>query len=233
MILRLTVCGLVILLIIVISLSYLSNKEGFETLTNSKNNVMKDLLNVSRDRYQINRDKNILKDELKSKADKDVIKNQLAKLRDDVKQLDADKKLLDQDKSSTPERVDVVPEITLSESGYNAMNLQQKINLLKDIQKVVKSDLIVNRNLLQQINLQNQDGSHTYDSDDNGSDNSISTMQGKEYTNGCLKPKEDDCYQDTEYRCPKNPDGSCPPLPDMTKYIKKDSIPCWGCSIDY
>ena len=232
MILRLTVCGLVILLIIVISLSYLSNKEGFETLTNSKNNVMKDLLNVSRDRYQINRDKNVLKDELKSKADKDVIKNQLAKLRNDVRQLDADKKLLDQDESSTPERVDVVPEVTLSESGYNAMNLQQKINLLKDIQKVVKSDLIINRNLLQQIKSQDN-GSDTDDSSNNGSDDSISTMQGKEYENSCLKPKEDDCYQDTEYRCPKNPDGSCPPLPDMTKYIKKDSIPCWGCSIDY
>ncbi len=232
MILKLTVCGLVILLVVVISLSYLSNKEGFETLTNSKNNVMKDLLNISKDRYQIDVDKNVLKDELKSKADKDVIKNQLAKLRDDVRQLDADKKLLTQDKSSTPERVDVVPEVTLSESGYNAMNLQQKINLLKDIQKVVKSDLIVNRNLLQQINSQNN-GSDINGSDDNGSDDSISTMQGKEYESSCLKPKEDECYQDTEYRCPKNPDGSCPPLPDMTKYIKKDSIPCWGCSIDY
>ncbi len=232
MILKLTVCGLVILLVVVISLSYLSNKEGFETLTNSKNSVMKDLLNISKDRYQIDVDKNVLKDELKSKADKDVIKNQLAKLRDDVRQLDADKKLLTQDKSSTPERVDVVPEVTLSESGYNAMNLQQKINLLKDIQKVVKSDLIVNRNLLQQINSQNN-GSDINGSDDNGSDDSISTMQGKEYESSCLKPKEDECYQDTEYRCPKNPDGSCPPLPDMTKYIKKDSIPCWGCSIDY
>ena len=231
MILRLTLCGLVIVLIVVISLSYYANKEGFETITDAQKNIANDLLNVSNDRYQIDSDKSILKDELRSHSDKDVIANELAKLRDDVRQLDADKKKLVQDNSSVPQRNDVVPEITVSETGYNAMDLQQKINILKDIQKVVKSDLIANRNLLQRMDSQNN-GSYTDDSN-NGSDDSISTQQGKEYENGCLKPKDDECYQDTEFRCPKNPDGSCPPLPDMTQYIKKDAIPCWGCSVDY
>ena len=27
-------------------------------------------------------------------------------------------------------------------------------------------------------------------------------------------------------------DYNCPKMPDMSKYIRKDSIPCWGCSID-
>jgi hypothetical protein len=226
MILRLTVCGLVILLIVIISLSYYVNKEGFETLTNSKqNNIGKDLLNVSKDRYQLDVDKNILKNELSSNSDKSVLDKQLAKVRDDVIQLDADKKILAEDRSSVPQRNDIVPEITLSESGYNAMDLQQRINILKDIQKLVKNDLILNRNLLGKEELQN-----------NESGESASLMQGKEYEEGCSKPKDNnnnDCYQDTEFRCPKNPDGSCPPLPDMTKYIKKDSIPCWGCNIDY
>jgi hypothetical protein len=231
MILRLTLCGLVIVLIVVISLSYYANKEGFETITDAQKNIANDLLNVSKDRYQIDSDKSILKDELRSHSDKDVIANELAKLRDDVRQLDTDKKKLVQDNSSVPQRNDLVPEITVSETGYNAMDLQQKINILKDIQKVVKSDLIANRNLLQRMDSQNN-GSYTDDSN-NGSDDSISTQQGKEYENGCLKPKDDECYQDTEFRCPKNPDGSCPPLPDMTQYIKKDAIPCWGCSVDY
>jgi hypothetical protein len=59
-----------------------------------------------------------------------------------------------------------------------------------------------------------------YDNDD-----TTSSRQGKEY--------EESCHKDTEYRCPKNPDGSCPPVPDMSQYIKKDAIPCYGCSLDY
>ena len=233
MILRLTLCGLVIVLIVIISLSYYANKEGFETITDAQKNIVNDLLNVSKDRYLIDSDKNTLRSELRSNSDKDTINNEFAKLRDDVKQLDADKKKLVQDKnnldnSSVPQRNDIVPDVTLSETGFNAMNLQQKINILKDIQKVVTSDLIANRNLLQQMDSQNNES----DTDDSNN-GSISTQQGKEYENGCLKPKDDECYQDTEFRCPKNPDGSCPPLPDMTQYIKKDAIPCWGCSVDY
>ena len=25
--------------------------------------------------------------------------------------------------------------------------------------------------------------------------------------------------------------GECPPMPDMRQYIRKDSIPCWGCNL--
>ena len=25
----------------------------------------------------------------------------------------------------------------------------------------------------------------------------------------------------------------CPKMPDMTQYIRKDSIPCWGCTVEY
>jgi hypothetical protein len=43
--------------------------------------------------------------------------------------------------------------------------------------------------------------------------------QGKEYNNSCYKDKM--------------AKASCPPQPDMAQFIKKDAIPCWGCSLDY
>ena len=94
------------------------------------------------------------------------------------------------------------------------MNLQERSELLKDIQKLVKNEVLANRSTKPIISGETR---KLPDTD--------STAQGKEY--------EENCYKETEYRCPKNPDGSCPPVPDMTQYIKKDAIPCWGCSIDY
>jgi hypothetical protein len=52
-----------------------------------------------------------------------------------------------------------------------------------------------------------------------------STAQGKEY--------EESCYKDTDYRSTNDSDSTCPPVPNMSQYIKKDEIPCWGCSLDY
>jgi len=115
--------------------------------------------------------------------------------------------------SSTPQRNDIVPEVSISGSGYDAMTLQQRMELLKDIQKVVRNEILASRN------------TKPLDVRPLGITETDSTAQGKEYS--------DSCYKDTEYRCPKNPDGSCPPVPDMTQYIKKDAIPCWGCSLDY
>ena len=87
-----------------------------------------------------------------------------------------------------------------------------KADLLKDIQKVVRNEILANRTTTPVIN---------------GGSNKVtnSTSQGQEY--------EGSCYKDTEYRCPKNPDGTCPPIPDMSQYIKKDAIPCYGCSLEY
>jgi hypothetical protein len=31
---------------------------------------------------------------------------------------------------------------------------------------------------------------------------------------------------------PKCPKPKCPPMPDMSEYIRKDSIPCWACKLD-
>ena len=116
--------------------------------------------------------------------------------------------------SATPARVDIVPEVTISGVGYDALTLQQRADLLRDIQKTVRNDILANRAMKPIISGETRQSKDT-----------DATAQGQEY--------ESSCHKDTEYRCPKNPDGSCPPLPDMSEYIKKDAIPCWGCSLDY
>jgi hypothetical protein len=85
------------------------------------------------------------------------------------------------------------------------MLLKQKSDLLGDIQKLFRNEVLANRST----------DSSLIDAASCSSTNTDSTAQGD------------------EYRCPKNKDGTCPPIPDMSQYIKKDAIPCWGCSVDY
>jgi hypothetical protein len=123
--------------------------------------------------------------------------------------------------AAAPVRHDVMPQVSVSDTGYNAMSLQQKSDLLSNIQKIFRNELLSNRST----------DASVIDKTASVSTNSSSTNQGKEYTKSSSKESCDN--GEDEYRCPKNPDGTCPPVPDMTQYIKKDAIPCWGCSIDY
>jgi len=132
--------------------------------------------------------------------------------------------------AATPQNNLVVPEVSISGSGYDAMNLQQRMELLKDIQKIVKNEVLASRSTTPIISGETEKPRKEHNisgetEKPRKSSDTDSTAQGKEY--------EDTCYKGSEYRCPKNPDGSCPPVPDMTQYIKKDAIPCWGCSLDY
>ena len=193
MLIQFTLCGLVILLIAVIALSYYVNKEGFDNITvSSLQNKKAQTTNLS------------------SAPSSSIPSPESAPAAAS---------------STTPQRNDVVPEVSLSESGYNAMKLQQKKELLKDIQKVVRNEILANRMTTPMMKEKKNDDML---SDDDDSEESDCTMQGKEYEASSQKNNGED-----EYRCPKNPDGSCPPIPDMTQYIKKDAIPCWGCSIQY
>lgn len=119
-----------------------------------------------------------------------------------------------------PVRNDVLPEVTMSDMSYNAMALKQKSDLLTNIQKMFRNELLASRSTDASI----KDTSPS-------SSPSSSTQQGNEFNKSSQKC--DGSSDEDNYRCPKNPDGSCPPVPDMTQYIKKDSIPCWGCSVDY
>lgn len=174
MIIRLTLFGLIIILLSVIALSYYTNKEGFDDISNGY---------------------------LSSKIE-DAVNTPIIETN---KPIDTN--------TTIPKRTDIVPEVTISGSGYKAMTLQERAELLKDIQKLVRNEILAHRATTPIIS-----GETEHKKTD-------STAQGQDYENNCPK--------DTEYRCPKNPDGSCPPLPDMSQYIKKDAIPCYGCSLDY
>ena len=192
MIIKLTLFGLFLVLIGVIALSYYSNKEGFDDISNGY------LSGLSND--------------LGSAMN--TVSADAASVTGNAPSVGAVANPVINSGAATPTRNDVVPEVSISGSGYNAMNLQERAELLKDIQKLVKNEVLAHRGTTPVMN---------------GVTNKIkdtdSTAQGKEY--------EETCHKDTDYRCPKNPDGSCPPVPDMSDYIKKDAIPCWGCALDY
>lgn len=189
MIIKATLGTLIIILIIVIMMSYYVNKEGFDDITN-KASILPGVPTP--------------KPILPGVPTPDSQPAQTKPILPGVPTPTSD--------STSPQRVDIVPEVSISGSGYDAMSLQQRADLLRDIQKAVRNELLANRVTTPLIPA-------------TANKPSESTAQGKEY--------EDSCYKDTEYRCPKNPDGSCPPMPDMSQYIKKDAIPCYGCSLDY
>ena len=197
MIIKLTLVGLVLVLIGVIAMSYYVNKEGFDDISNGYlNNISGDLKNAMNT----------------VTTDTTAAVNAATGNSTNASQGVTNSVPAISDNSTMPTRNEVVPEVSISGSGYDAMNLQQRAELLKDIQKVVRNEVLASRSTTPVVN-----GANGKVTD--------SVSQGQEYENSC--------YKDTEYRCPKNPDGTCPPVPDMSQYIKKDQIPCWGCALDY
>jgi len=108
--------------------------------------------------------------------------------------------------ASTPQRNDIQSQVALSDTGYNAMDLKQKSDLLSSIQKMFRNELLASRST----------DSSTIDPASCSSSVSSSTQQGNEYIEMSQKD-------------PSN----CSAGHDMSKYIKKDSIPCYGCALDY
>jgi hypothetical protein len=107
-------------------------------------------------------------------------------------------------------------------------------NALQTIQKVVHNELLSQKGMTtgaqmaflgekkrkdrrnkREDNEDNEEEDDSNDSNDSNSSNSSndspSNHQGKEFTRDC----------------PKNTGK-----PDMSKYIRKDSIPCWGCNVE-
>jgi hypothetical protein len=112
---------------------------------------------------------------------------------------------------SVPQNNQVVPQVGISTTGQDAATLQQRMELLKDLQQMVKNEMLAQR-ATQPV---------TDSSTCKQPSTSNSTAQGKEYSSSSQKTSDDSCTPE------------CPSMPDMSKYIKKDAIPCWGCSIDY
>jgi hypothetical protein len=95
-----------------------------------------------------------------------------------------------------------------SPEAKEAQQKQERAKLLRDIQSIVHNEVASQKGMTkgaQAFFQQNPDGSSTY------SDGSPSEKQGCEMYG--VRPKW----------CPK----------DMNEYIRKDSIPCWNCSLDY
>jgi hypothetical protein len=210
-----------LILVAVITRSYYVNKEGFDDVSNgyysslskdlnaAVNTVSSDVSPVIKD---VSSDTDDIDSSLKDKKDSKASSPQVSS-----KASSSEVSSKDATNTTKPMRTDIVPQVTISPDGHDAAILQQKSELLKDIQKVVRNEILVNRNTTPIVcgdECSNQNSTVT-----------DAAAQGQEY--------ENNCYKDKEYRCPKNPDGSCPPVPDMTQYVKKDSIPCWGCSLDY
>lgn len=96
-----------------------------------------------------------------------------------------------------PQRNDIHPEVSVSDTAYTAMELQNKSSLLKDIQQIIHQELAASRTTHENHPMNMGHASHH---------KSDSVEQGDEYNKSKV---------------------------DMSQYIKKNAIPCWGCSLDY
>ena len=211
MIIKATFITLLIVLFVVILMSYYTNKEGFDDITNTYYNKLSSDLGGALN--TVSTDLTNAVNAGTGNGDSDSSTQGIPDSGPGVAPPSNGTTVLPTN-GSLPQRNDVVPEVSISGSGYDAMTLQQRSELLKDIQKVVRNEILASRSTKPIISGETRQSNDT-----------DATSQGQEY--------EDSCHKGTEYRCPKNPDGTCPPIPDMTQYIKKDAIPCWGCSLDY
>ena len=109
----------------------------------------------------------------------------------------------------------IVPSVSVSGTAYDAMSLQQRSELLKDIQQVVKNDILANRQtevVPVQSNINQTNG----------------MQQGQEFNINKQKT-----VKHTQEHIQKQSYEGCPLVPDMSEYIRKDQIPCWNCTLDY
>jgi hypothetical protein len=210
MIIKATLITLILVLIVVVAMSYHTNKEGFDDITNTYYNKLSSDLGGALN--TVSTDLSNAVNAGTGNGDSDAATQGIPDSGPGI--APPGNAIIAPNAAPSPQRNDIVPEVSISGAGYDAMNLQQRAEMLKDIQKVVRNEILANRSTKPILSGETRQ-----------SNNTDATSQGQEY--------EDSCHKGTDYRCPKNPDGSCPPIPDMSQYIKKDEIPCWGCSLDY
>ena len=240
MIIKLTLCGLIIVLIAVLAISYYMNEEGFDDITFKASGTM----NVGKDA-----DTGAPHQKASAKKGPPAGMPQVGVASDPVVT------------GSIPSNNTVAPQITVGDDSHAAMLLQQKSELLQDLQKIVRNEMLAQRS----TNPVGPSGASSSDTH--------STAQGKEYSrknhkrddstddsdcdhpngykpnksddsscdhpNGYKPNKSDDssCDHPNGYKPNKSDDSSCDHpngyKPDMRQYIKKDSIPCMNCNLDY
>lgn len=117
--------------------------------------------------------------------------------------------------ANAPKPTIISPTVELSNTGFKAMELNKKSNMLNDIQQIVKNELLADRMLDSTVKNTSNKPEKARKKKSCDSDNSS-------YSNNSCNNSYDSCT-----------DASDDSNIDMSKYIKKDQIPCWGCSIDY
>jgi len=139
------------------------------------------------------------------------------------------------------------PKVSISDTAYDAMELNQQSSLLKNIQKIIRNELLATRS------------TQPVQTSKDGAKVSHSEQQGKEFNNASEKRMNDKIQSHAE---PSNaaPYGNRKKIMNDMKnnstymkhcknnsmdldsddecslnssYIKKDEIPCWGCTLDY
>ena len=122
MIIKLTLVGLVLVLIGVIAMSYYVNKEGFDDISNGfLQGLSQDLSNATN---TVSTDVSSAVGAATGNGDTTTATQGVNDSGPDVAPPPA--MLQASGNSSMPTRTDVVPQVSISGTGYDAMNLQQK-----------------------------------------------------------------------------------------------------------
>jgi hypothetical protein len=149
------------------------------------------------------------------------------------------------------------PRVSMSGTGYDAMKLNKHSNLLNDIQKIIHNEMLANRSL--DVIVKNPRSRASTGSSVGTTAGAtagataaaagLGAAAGKGAAGsmaGTLSPKiqakalakmknnsSDSSCGDSSYDSCGDSSCSSDSNPDMSKYIRKDQIPCYGCSLDY
>jgi hypothetical protein len=117
--------------------------------------------------------------------------------------------------------------------------------ILQNVEQIVRNELLSQKGMttgaqmafLGENKKQGKDYDDTENSENNkNSDNSPSSHQGKEYKRDCAKNmgtrnSANERNMGTRDSASERNTGTRN-VPDMSEYIRKDSIPCWGCNVE-
>jgi hypothetical protein len=141
-------------------------------------------------------------------------------------------------KPSSPTIVN--PKVSVSDTGYDAMKLNKQSNLLNDIQKIIHNEMLANRSLDVIVKNPNNRGvgGQAATGQATGQATGAAGMSAKDIAQLPPNMRAKARKQMQKNSCNGSCGGTCNSCqsdndPDMSKYIRKDQIPCYGCSLDY
>lgn len=241
MIIKLTLCGLIIVLIAVLAISYYMNKEGFDDIpVQATGKFLIEMEAADGNGDDKGNSSDGAKSDDKKRRDPKASRHhkkgppagmpQTGVTPSDPFNFDD---MMSPMNGAVPTMNTVTPQVKVSDDSYAAMLLKQKSEILQDLQKIVRNEILAQRST------NPVDGSR----DKSRASDTHSTAQGKEYSRKNHK-RDDSCdMDDSDCDHPNgykpHPTGYNPnkcndcDKPDMREYIRKDSIPCMNCNLDY